>query len=167
MKSAGNVMATQQTQNVDNQAGLVKAASSSGNPDQVKAAVGAAVPAVTQAINRLSDVQDPAKNQELVNSSQKAINELQAAASTAPNSSVGALKDVGIVASQGHHTALALHAIQSLQQVGMSATQEDVLKESIASLHEVADKSDDLDVKNAALNSSLVLETNKAKAAYK
>jgi hypothetical protein len=162
-KSAGNVLATQQTQNVESQAGLVKAASSSGNPEQVKAAVGAAVPTVTQAIRNLSNVQDADKSQELINSSQKAITELQAAASKAPDSSVGALKDVGIVASQGHHTALALHAIQSLQEIGTSSTKDEVVKETIASLQEVAAKSDDLDVKKAALNSSQVLETNKAK----
>jgi len=160
-KSAGNILATQQTHNVDNQTGLLKAASSSGNPEQVKAAVGAAVPAVTQAIQKLSAVQDTEKTQELVNSSQKAISEFQAAASQDPDSSVGALKDVGIVASQGHHTALALHAIQSLQEVGMSATKPEVVKESIASLQDVAAKSDDPDVKKAALNSSLALETSK------
>jgi hypothetical protein len=163
-KSAGNVLATQQTQNVNNQAGLVKAASASGNPEQVKAAVGAAVPVVTQAIQKLSDVQDAGKSQELINSSQKAINELQAAATKDPDSSVGALKDVSIAASQGHHTLLALHAIQSLQQIGMSATKPEVVKESIASLQEVAAKSDDPELKNAAINSSLALESNKAKA---
>jgi hypothetical protein len=163
-KSAGNVLATQQTHNVDNQAGLVKAASSSGNSEQVKAAVGTAVPAVTQAIRNLSNVQDADKSQELINSSQKAISELQAAAIKAPDSSVGALKDVGIAASQGHNTALALHAIQSLQEVGMSSGRDEVVKESIASLQEVAAKSDDQDVKKAALNSSLALERNKAPA---
>lgn len=162
-KSAGNILATEQTHNVDNQAGLVKAASENGNPAEVKAAVGAAVPVVTQAIKKLSNVQDTEKNQELVNSSQKAISELQAAASKDPDASVGALKDVGIVASQGHHTALALHAIQSLQEVGMSATNPEVVKESIASLKDMAAKSDDPDVKKAALNSSLALETNKVK----
>src|SRR5262249_42186746 len=140
-KSAGNVVATRQTQNVDNQAGLIKAAASNGNPEQVKAAVGAAVPAVTQAINRLSSVQDPQKSQELENSSQKAINELRAAASKAPDSSVGALKDVILVASHGHHTALALHAIESMQAVGTATAQEDVVKETIVSLREIANRS--------------------------
>ncbi|HKV93345.1 MAG TPA: hypothetical protein VJW20_12430 [Candidatus Angelobacter sp.] len=162
-KSAGNILANQQTHNVDNQTGLLKAASSSGSPEQVKAAVGAAVPTVTQAIKTLSQVQGAPRSEELINSSQKAINEFQAAASEDPDSSVGALKDVGIVASQEHHTALALHAIRSLQEVGMSATKPGVVNESIASLHEVADKSDDPDVKKAALNSSLALETSKAK----
>jgi hypothetical protein len=161
-KSAGNVLATQQTQNVDNQAGLVRAASANGNPEQVKAAVGAAVPVVTQAIRKLSDVQDAQKSQDIVNSSQKAITELQAAASKDPDSSVGALKDVSIAASQGHHTMLALHAIQSLQEIGMSSTRPEVVKESLASLQEVAAKSDDPDVKKAAQNSSFALETNKA-----
>lgn len=163
-KSAGNILATQQSHYVDNQAGLVKAASSNGDEEQVRVAVGAAVPVVTQAITKLSNVQDTEKNQELVNSSQKAITELQAAASKAPNSSVGALKDVGIVASQGHQTALALHAIQSLQEIGMSSAKDEVVKKSIASLQEVAAKSDDPDVRKAALNSSLALEASKMKA---
>lgn len=67
------------------------------------------------------------------------------------------------MASQGHHTALALHAIQSLQEVGMSATKPEVVKESIASLQDMAAKCDDPDVKKAALNSSLVLETSKVR----
>ncbi len=163
-KSAGNVLATQQTQNVDNQTGLVRAASANGNPEQVKAAVGAAVPVVTQAIQNLPNVQDAQKNQEIVNSSQKAITELQAAASKDPDASVGALKDVSIVASQGHHTMLALHAIQSLQEIGMSATRPEVVKESIASLQEVAAKSSDPELKNAAINSSFAVETNRASA---
>jgi len=75
---------------------------------------------------------------------------------------VGALKDVSIAASQGHHTMLALHAIQSLQEIGMSSTRPEVVKESLASLQEVAAKSDDPDVKKAAQNSSFALETNKA-----
>jgi len=53
------------------------------------------VPAVTQALKQFPDVQDADKKQAIVDSSDKALVALQAAAVKAPDSSIQAIKEVG------------------------------------------------------------------------
>jgi hypothetical protein len=164
--SAGSALATHQTENVNGQTALLKTASSSGNTEQVSSAVKAAVPVVTQAIKTLPDVQDAGKTQELVDSSQRAITELQAAANKAPDSSVGAIKEVGIAASEGHRTDLAMHAVQSLREIGLSAAdtqRTEVVKASVDSLQELAVRSSDPEIKDAALKSLKEVEADRTR----
>lgn len=153
LASASSVSTENQIKTVQSQTEQLRTASASGSTDQVKTAVTATVPVVTKAIQQLPNVQDAAKKEVLVESSQKALSQFQVAAQKDPESSVAAIKDVGIAASQAHSTTVGISAVQSLQEVEVAAVKNqriDIAQKSIESLEELAAKSEDPIVKKTA-----------------
>ncbi|SRR5258708_3391518 len=153
MQSVVNASASKHVAEVSSQADQLNntANKSSASPQEVATRVNATVPAVTQAIQQLQDVQDVGKKQEIVDSSQKAISALETAASKAPDPSIDGIKQVGIAASQGNHTTVSIHAVQSLRTIGMAAANghPEVAKLTIDSLQAIANSSNDPSVKSA------------------
>src|SRR5882724_4135364 len=151
MQSVVNATATKHVEEVSTQAEQLKSSADKGSIADVTIRVNATVPAVTQAIQQLPDVQDAGKKQEIVDSSQKAISALEVAANKAPNSSIDGIKQVGIAASTGNHTTVSIHAVQSLRTIGLAAAHEhpEVAKLTADSLQAIASSSNDPSVKSA------------------
>jgi len=156
LASASSVSTDNQISSVHTQTEKLHSAAASGSAEQVKTAVNATLPVVTKAIQQLPEVEDAAKKEVLIENSQKAINELQLAAQKDPESSVAAIKEVGIVASHAHSTTVGISAVQSLREIGASAADNqrmDIAQKSIQSLEELAARSEDPIVKKSAAES--------------
>ncbi|HMC30254.1 MAG TPA: hypothetical protein VKL99_05425 [Candidatus Angelobacter sp.] len=154
--SASSVSTDNQISSVHTQTEQLHSAAAGGSAAQVKTAVNATIPVVTKAIQQLPDVEDAAQKEVLIENSQKAINELQLAAQKDPESSVTAIKEVGIAAGHAHSTTVGISAVQSLREIGASAANSqrpDIAQKSIASLEELAARSDDPIVKKSAAES--------------
>jgi len=156
LASASSVSTEKQIKTVQSQTDHLQSAAANGSPDEVKTAVNATVPAVTKAIQQLPAVQDAAKKEALVQTSEKAISQLQVAAQKDPDSSVAALKEVGMAASHTRSTTVGVSAVQSLRDIAVSAANSkrtDVAQKSVESLEELAQKSEDPIVKKSAADS--------------
>ena len=124
------------------------------------------MPAVTQALKQFPDVQDAAKKQAIVESSDKALVALEAAASKAPDTSIQAIKEVGIAASESNHADVGIHAINSLREIGMAGAKSnhpEIAKASVASLRTLAVSGKDLALRNAAAISLKEIEAETKK----
>jgi hypothetical protein len=152
MQSVVNATATKNVAEVSSQTAQLKITADHGSVQDVTLSVNATVPAVTQAIQQLPDVQDAAKKQEIVDSSQNAIGALETAANKAPDSSIDGIRQVGVAAGQGNHTSVSLRAVQSLRTIGLSATSNnrpEVEKLTVESLKAISDHTSDPTVKSA------------------
>jgi hypothetical protein len=161
IKSYGNANITRQVATVSDQTEQLKNTTDHGNSAEIQSAVKATVPAVTQALT-LSDVQDADKKQAIVESSDKALTALQAAAVKAPDSSIQGIREVGIAASQGNHADVGLHAVNSLREIGIAgaiSNRPEVAKASIESLRALSMSGKDQALKNAAATSLKEIES--------
>jgi hypothetical protein len=166
IKSYSNVGITRQVAQVSNQTQQLQNTEDHGSPEEVKSAVKSTVPAVTQALKRFPDVQDAAKTQAIVESSDKALVALEAAASKAPDTSIQAIKEVGIAASESNHVDVGIHAINSLHEIGMAGAKSkrpEVAEASIASLRLLAVSGKDPALRNAAVTSLKEIEAETKK----
>lgn len=109
-----NSVATQAVQNV-------QSASSSGNVEQINAAVNQTVPAVTQALSTSATVPDTDKKTEIAETSKKAIATLQTTAQKAPDASVDALSKIALSAANSNQPAVGVNAVQSLRTIADDA----------------------------------------------
>ncbi|MBZ5507682.1 MAG: hypothetical protein LAO78_19650 [Acidobacteriia bacterium] len=161
IKSYSNVGVTQQVAQVANRTDQLNKTADHGNQEEVKSAVKATVPVVTQALKQFPDVQDADKKQAIVDSSDKALAALQAAAVKEPDSSIQAIKAVGIAASEGNHADVGIHAIHSLREIGMAGAKSnkpEVTKATIDSLKALALSGKDPALQGAAAASLKELE---------
>lgn len=161
IKSYSNVGVTRQVAQVSSQTDHLASSADHGSPDEVKAAVKTTVPTVTQALKQFPDVQDAEKKQAIVDSSDKALVALEAAATKAPDSSIEGIKDVGIAAGEGNHAEVGIHAIHSLSKIGMSGAKghhPEITKAAIESLQVLATSGKDPAVKSAAAASLKEIE---------
>jgi len=166
IKSYSNVGVTRQVAQVSNQTDQLNNTADHGTQEQIQSAVKATVPAVTQALKQFPDVQDADKKQAIVDSSDKALVALQAAAVKAPDSSIQAIKEVGIAANESNHADVGIHAIHSLREIGMAGARSnhpEVTKATVESLKILALSGKDPALKGAAVASlkELEAETNK------
>jgi hypothetical protein len=166
IKSYSNVGVTRQVAQVSNQTDQLNSTADHGTQEQIQSAVMATVPVVTQALKQFPDVQDADKKQAIVDSSDKALVALQAAAVKAPDSSIQAIKEVGIAASEGNHADVGIHAIQSLREIGIvgaKGNHPEVTKATITALQALASSGKNPALKSAAAASQkeLEAETNK------
>src|ERR1700704_4848791 len=151
IKSYSNVGITRQVQQVSTQTDQLNSTADHGSTEQVQSAVKATVPMVTQALK--SEVQDAGKKQEIVDSSDKALVALQAAATKAPDSSIQGIREVGIAANASNHFDVGLHAIQSLREIGIAGARNnrpETTKATIDSLQTLAISGKDPALKSAA-----------------
>lgn len=156
INSYSNVGATRQVQQVSTQTDLLTNTASKGNQQEINSAVKATVPAVTQALDQSGTVQDAGKKQELINSTNKALVALEAAASKAPDSSIQAIQDVGIAASNSNHPDVGINAIHSLREIGIAnahSNHPEIAKATIASLQTLAANGKDPALRSAAMSS--------------
>ena len=163
IKSYGNANVTRQVAAVSTQTEQLKNTSDHGSTAEIQSAVKATVPAVTQALTQFPDVQDADKKQAIVESSDKALVALQAAAIKAPDSSIQAIKEVGMAASQGNHADISLHAVNSLREIGIAGAdgnKPEVAKASIESLRTLSVSGKDQALKNAAAASLKEIESH-------
>jgi hypothetical protein len=153
IKSYSNVGVTRQVEQVSTKTDQLQNTANNGSTEQVQSAVKATVPAVTEALKQYPDVQDAEKKQAIVDSSDKALVALEAAAAKAPDSSIQGIKEVGIAANDGHHPDVGLHAIHSLREIGLASARDnkpEVTKAAIDSLQELATSGKDPALKNTA-----------------
>jgi len=148
-QSVVSATASRQASLVSSQADQLKSAASHGDQQQVSNAVTTTVPAVTQAITALADVQNVAKKQQIVDGSKAAIEALEDASAKAPQPSIQGIQNIGITAGQANQTDVGIHAIQSLHAIAMHA-QPDVLKQSQESINAIAQNSKDPVLQKAA-----------------
>jgi hypothetical protein len=166
IKSYSNVGVTRQVAQVSSQTQQLQNSADHGSPEEVKSAVQSTVPAVTQALKQFPDVQDAEKKQAIVESSDKALVALEAAASKAPDSSIQAIKEVGIAASESNHADVGIHAINSLHQIGMAGARSnhpEIAAASVASLRTLAVSGKDPALRNAAATSLKEIEAETKK----
>jgi len=166
IKSYSNVGVTRQVAQVSNQTVQLQNTAEHGSPEEVKSAVKSTVPAVTQALKQFPDVQDAEKKQAIVESSDKALVALEAAASKAPDTSIQGITQVGIAASEGNHADVGIHAINSLREIGMAGAKSnhpEIAKASVASLRTLAVSGKDLALRNAAAISLKEIEAETKK----
>ena len=166
IKSYSNVGVTRQVAQVSNQTEQLQNTADHGSPEEVKSAVKSTVPAVTQALKQFPDVQDAEKKQAIVESSDKALVALEAAASKAPDTSIQGITQVGIAASEGNHADVGIHAINSLREIGMAGAKSnhpEVAKASVESLRTLAVSGKDLALRNAAAISLKEIEAETKK----
>jgi hypothetical protein len=148
-QSVISATASRQASLVSSQADQLKSAASHGDQQQVNNAVSTTVPAVTQAITALADVQNVAKKQQIVDSSKAAIEALQDASAKAPQPSIQGIQNIGITASRANQTDVGIHAIQSLHAIAIHA-QPETLKQSQDSINAIAQNSKDPALRKAA-----------------
>ncbi|HZI57258.1 MAG TPA: hypothetical protein VFF39_10805 [Verrucomicrobiae bacterium] len=161
IKSYSNVGVTRQVAQVSSQTDQLNSSADHGSQEQVQSAVKATVPVVTQALKQFPDVQDADKKQAIVDSSDKALVALQAAAAKAPDTSIQAIKEVGIAASEGNHADVGIHAIHSLREIGMAGARSnhpEVAKATLDSLQTLALSGKDPALKSAAAASVKEIE---------
>jgi len=166
IKSYGNVGVTRQVAQVSNQTQQLQNTADHGSPDEVQSAVKSTVPAVTQALKQFPDVQDADKKQAIVESSDKALLALQAAASKAPDTSIQAIREVGVAASEGNHIDVGIHAINSLREIGMAGAKSnhpEIAEASVASLRTLAVSGKDPALRSAAATSLKEIEAETKK----
>ena len=121
-----------------------------GDAQRINTAVTSTVPAVTQAIDQLPNVQDAAQKQEIVEGSKKAITALENASTKAPDSSIQAIQKIGLSAGHANQTDVDLSAIQSLHAISMRSSTPATIKASEDSIKLIAENSKDPSVKKAA-----------------
>ena len=156
IKSYSNVGVARQVAQVSNQTQQLQNTADHGSPEEVKSAVQSTVPAVTQALKQFPNVQDAEKKQAIVESSDKALVALEAAATKAPGTSIQAIKEVGIAASEGNHADVGIHAINSLREIGMAGAKSnhpEIAEATVASLRTLAVSGKDPALRNAAATS--------------
>jgi hypothetical protein len=161
INSYSNVGATRQVEQVSTQTNLLTNTASHGSQQEINSAVKATVPAVTQALNQSGTVQDAGKKQELINSTNKALVAFEAAASKAPDSSIQAIQDVGIAASNSNHPDVGINAIHSLREIGIAnahSNHPEIAKATIASLQALAANGKDPALRSAATSSLKEIE---------
>jgi hypothetical protein len=166
IKSYSNVGVTRQVAQVSNQTDQLNNTADHGSQEQIQSAVKATVPVVTQALKQFPDVQDADKKQAIVDSSDKALVALQAAAVKAPDSSIQAIKEVGIAASEGNHAEVGIHAIHSLREIGLAGANSnhpEIAKATLDSLKALASSGKDPVVKSAAAASLKEIEAEMKK----
>jgi hypothetical protein len=162
IKSYSNANITRQVAAVNNQTEQLKNTADHGSSAEIQSAVNATVPGVTQAL-KVTDVQDADKKQAIVESSDKALAAFQSAAVKAPDSSIQAIKEVGIAASLGNHADVGLHAVNSLREIGIAgatSNRPEVARASIESLRTLSVSGKDPGLKNAAAASLKEIEAN-------
>lgn len=151
-----NAAIKNQTSALGSKVQLIKDATMTGNVSQITAAVQQAVPAVTAVLNSSSDVADPAKRREVVDTSKQAIGQLQTSAAKAPDASVDALKSITLAADKSGQSAVGLDAIHTLDLIATDAAHNKnvVVSERVrASLGYVANNSNNPDIQSAAKSS--------------
>ncbi|HEY2391766.1 MAG TPA: hypothetical protein VGK22_11395 [Candidatus Angelobacter sp.] len=156
INSYSNVGATRQLQQVSTQTDLLTNTANKGSQQEINSVVKATVPAVTQALDQSDNVQDAGKKQELINSSNKALVALEAAASKAPDSSIQAIQDVGMAASNSNHPDVGINAIHSLREIGIAGAHSnhpEIAKATVASLQALAANGKDPALRSAATSS--------------
>jgi hypothetical protein len=161
INSYSNVGATRQVEQVSTQTNLLTNTASHGSQQEISSAVKATVPAVTQALNQSGTVQDAGKKQELINSTNKALVAFEAAASKAPDSSIQAIQDVGIAASNSNHPDVGINAIHSLREIGIANAHNnhpEIAKAAVASLQALAANGKDPALRSAATSSLKEIE---------
>jgi hypothetical protein len=153
INSYGNAGATRQVAQLGTQTDQLNNTANHGSQAEINSAVKATVPAVTQALTQSSNVQDAGKKQELINSSNKALDALEAAATKAPVSSILAIQEVGIAAGNSNHVDVGINAIHSLRDIGFAGAHSnhpEIVNASIASLRALAADGKDPALKSAA-----------------
>jgi hypothetical protein len=161
IKSYSNVGVTRQVAQVSSQTDQLNNTADHGSQEQIQSAVKATVPAVTQALKQFPDVQDADKKQAIVESSDKALAALQAAAVKAPDTSIQAIKEVGIAANEGNHADVGIHAIHSLREIGLAGARSnhpEITKATLDSLRVLAASGKDPALKGAAAASLKEIE---------
>ena len=161
IKSYSNVGVTRQVAQVSSQTNQLNSTADHGSQEQIQSAVKATVPVVTQALRQFPDVQDADKKQAIVESSDKALAALQAAAVKAPDSSIQAIKEVGIAANEGNHADVGIHAIHSLREIGLAGARSnhpEIAKATLDSLRTLASTGKDPALKGAAAASLMEIE---------
>jgi hypothetical protein len=116
-----NAAIKNQENDLGNKVQQVKDATKTGNVSQITFAVQQTVPAVAAVLNNSSDVADPAKRTEIVDTSKQAIGQLQISAAKAPDASVDALKSITLAADKSGQSVVGIDAIQSLGTIGRDA----------------------------------------------
>jgi hypothetical protein len=162
INSYSNVGATRQVEQVSTQTNLLTNTASHGNQQEINSAVKATVPAVTQALDQSGTVQDAGKKQELINSSNKALVALEAAAAKAPETSIQAIQEVGQAASNSNHPDVGINAIHSLREIGIAnahSNHPEIAKATIASLQALAANGKDPALRSAATASLKEIES--------
>jgi len=162
INSYSNVGATRQVQQVSTQTDLLTNTANKGSQQEINSAVKATVPAVTQALDQSGTVQDAGKKQELINSSNKALVALEAAAAKAPETSIQAIQEVGQAASNSNHPDVGINAIHSLREIGIANAHNnhpEIAKATIASLQTLAANGKDPALRSAATASLKEIES--------
>jgi hypothetical protein len=166
IKSYSNVGVTRQVAQVSDQTQQLQNTADHGSPEEVNSAVKSTVPAVTQALKQFPNVQDADKKQAIVDSSDKALLAFQAAAGKAPDTSIQAIKEVGVAASEGNHFDVGIHAINSLREIGMAGAKSnhpEIAAATVASLRTLAVSGKDPALRNAAATSLKEIEAETKK----
>ncbi|HZD93718.1 MAG TPA: hypothetical protein VE133_05650, partial [Candidatus Sulfotelmatobacter sp.] len=162
LKSVGEASATRQLAQVSNQTEQVRSVVEHGSPEEVSSAVKASVPTLTDALKQLPNVENAEKKDAIVKSSDNALSALESAADKAPASSIEAIRDVGLTASDGNHIDVSLHAVHSLRQIGLAGAKSnhpEVIKAAVESLQKLA-----VNGKDPALKSAAAASLNEIKA---
>jgi len=150
---AANATTTSQNAQVGDRVAQIKAATSSGNIQQISAAVQNSVPAINEALNHSTGASDTEKKAEIISSSKLAINEIESSAIKAPDVSVDALKNISLSAGSSGQSSVAMHAIESLHTIGGNAQRNNdkaVAQKVEQSLNALAAQSRDSSVQAAA-----------------
>jgi hypothetical protein len=160
---AANATASSQTAQVGDTVDQVQAATLNGNAQQINTAVASTVSAVNQALSYSPNVSDSSKKAEIIDTSNKAIAQLQFAADKSPDVSVDALKNISTTASSTGQTTVALQGVYALRAIGEKATSKN--ENSLAgrvqeSLAAVAAASKNPLIQTAAKNGSAAIQSS-------
>lgn len=150
---ASNASASSQTAQLGQQVHQIQTADKSGSAEAVTAAVQQTVPVINKTLELSTNVADPDKKTEVLDSSKQAINQLQQSAAKAPEASVNGLQNVTVTAANAGAPAVAIHGIQSLNVIGKDAVARHDLalqKRVQDSLFTIAAQSKDTSVQTAA-----------------
>lgn len=159
VRMVANANAVSQTTQLGSQTQAVQQAAASGDKQQVTAAVQQIVPLTTQVLNSATVV-DPGNREGVLDFSKKAIAQVQSAADKAPEASAEALQNIAVTAANNGTPSVALHAVQSLEAIGLQASRDQkpaVVQAVQQSLTNIIAQSKDPSIQTAARNAAAQL----------
>ena len=135
---------------------------------QVSERIKSTLPVITEALQAAPGVQDTSKQDDIANSSSKAIDAIVQAAPKAPDASLKALTEISAEAARNGQTDVAVKAVQGVRTIGFSAAQQKndaVAKNAAGSLSMLAVHVPNTTVKAAAGNSAQSIQMKMSEVA--
>lgn len=150
---ANNATASSQNAQVNQQAQQLQTANQNGSAQQVATAVQQTVPVVSKTLEVAGSTTDAAKKTEIVNSTNRVVDQFEQSAAKSPDASVDALQNVAVAADHSGVPSVAVRGVQSLVTLRDRAIKDHnlVFSQKIQqTLAKVAEQSHDPAVQKAA-----------------